>query len=206
MLPAVMPSTLGSTPAREDERQNDRPVPQADRRRGHHVQEPVHLLARKSSCRTLGYLRPLQRVAGVGGDDLHSYKESVEAAEASDAVADRGRLRLLAGESGSVGPGEDVLRGDFVGRLTSASEEMVQHSRVRLDGAQRSSPRRLGRPPGSKIDRSVGRIEEIYRDRERDFKGRLTRIDVAVELGVGKSTLYRRLRDKGLQWPPPWSN
>ena len=70
-----MPKTLGPPPAREDERQDDRPVSYANKCRGHDVQEPVDLLAAKPSCRARGYLRPLQRIAGVGGDDLHSYKD-----------------------------------------------------------------------------------------------------------------------------------
>ena len=48
---------LGAATPREDKRQDDRPVPQADRRSGHDVQEPVDLLAAKSSCRAPGYLR-----------------------------------------------------------------------------------------------------------------------------------------------------
>ena len=96
----------------------------------------MDLLAANSSCRTLGYLRPPQRVAGVGGDDGHSYR--LEAAVAGDAGADRVRARLLAGEASVVGPDEDVLRSDFVRRLAAPAEEVLEHARVGLDRPKRS--------------------------------------------------------------------
>ena len=66
-------------------------------------------------------------------------------------------------------------------------------------------PRRRGRPPDSSII-SAELIEEAYRDLFREGKRRPTKIEVADELGVGRSTVYRALRGEGLQWPPLRSN
>ena len=62
-------------------------------------------------------------------------------------------------------------------------------------------PRRRGRPPDSSII-SAELIEEAYRDLFRERKRRPTKIEVADKLGVGRSTVYRALREEGLQWPP----
>ena len=45
--------------------------------------------------RRLG-LRPLQGIAGIGGQQTHADEEAVEAAQAGDAGTDRDRGRLLA--------------------------------------------------------------------------------------------------------------
>ena len=67
-------------------------------------------------------------------------------------------------------------------------------------------PRRRGRPPGTEIVLRAEEIEEVHRSRARGLRRRPKRTEVAAELGVGDSTLYRRLRDMGLLWPPPWSD
>ncbi len=80
----------------------------------------------------------LEGVAGVGGDDLHSYEEAKVRAQTGEAGADRDGRRLLAGKTDSIGPGEGLLACDLVRRLADASEEVVQHARVGLDGAHRA--------------------------------------------------------------------
>ena len=65
-------------------------------------------------------------------------------------------------------------------------------------------PSRRGRPCISIISAEL--IVETYRDLFRERRRRPTKIEVADELGVSRSTVYRVLRDEGLQWPPPGSN
>src|SRR5437868_3512894 len=87
---------------------------------------------------TLHHLRPLKRIAGIGGDDLHPYQKAVEAAEAGDAGADGDRAWLLTGEPGAVAPGEDILRSYLVWSLADPPEEVLQHARVTLDRPHRA--------------------------------------------------------------------
>ena len=75
-----------------------------------------------------------------------------------------------------------------------------------LPPSNQPSPRRRGRPPGTEIVLRAKEIEEVHRSRARGLRRRPKRTEVAAELGVGDSTLYRRLRDMGLLWPPPWSD
>src|SRR5215218_2881374 len=93
-------------------------------------------------------MRPFELVARVRRHHFHAYQEAVVAAEASDARIYRGRAGLLAREPDAVGPGERVLRSDYIRRLACASEEITQHIGVGVDRAHRAGTPLLLRQEG----------------------------------------------------------
>ena len=66
----------------------------------------------------------------------------------------------------------------------------------------KSLPRPRGRPPGTGIVLSVEEIRHAYDTCASELRKRPKRREVATALGVSRSTLYRRLRDENLPFPP----
>ena len=126
---------FGPTASGERQGQDDRAVPQPDRRPGDHAEQLANVVAGQSPRRADLDSRPLQRVARVGGDDVHADQEAVEGTEAGEPGTDRDGRWLLAGGPNAVAPGEDLGASDAIGRLSDGAEEVLQHAAVADDGA-----------------------------------------------------------------------
>jgi hypothetical protein len=82
---------LGAPSAGEDEHEEERPVASSGDRVRNDCQEPPDLVGTQTPGDRLDRLRALERIARVGGRDVHPDQEAVVAGETGDPGTRRGR-------------------------------------------------------------------------------------------------------------------
>ena len=80
-------------------------------------------------------LGALDGITGVSLHDIHANEELEEGRDAGETGADGYGGRFTAREADAMSEREDVLRGDLIGRLMEATEEVAEGAVVGIRGA-----------------------------------------------------------------------
>ena len=126
---------LRSASAGEDESEDDGEVASALDGVGDDLEEPLHLGCGEAAWCAGTRLGALDGIAGIGPHDIHANEELEEGRDAGEAGADGNGRRFTALEADAMSEGEDVLRGDLIGSLLQAAEEVAESAVVGVRGA-----------------------------------------------------------------------